>query len=378
MPGWYGRLSPSVNAACGRPRPAASIRQVSEEENWSRDLASRLEPLVEISGTAMAASGLFLVLQGLPAFNESFLGLPPGFAGRDTGAFLAAVLVGVVLMPVLLRRLLDGWPVGRVLGRPRTSAGSAVGAGLMVAAALTLWSQFLLLVAPEVLLPAWRSLGVTSAPHLWAAVFFVAPLATALPEEIFFRGYGQGLLAGSCGRGWGLLLTAVVFSLAHAGQGWSSVVLAIFPAAMALGILYDATGSVLAPWVAHTATNAAAFISMGTTALYPEAGRWTVAALMVLCVATLWAGRRQAAPGLAHVMGLGRSSGEDMRGLFLLVTAGLAAMAAGIFLDGLLRPLIAGDGHRVLASGLVLWVLALIIHNRRGAAWGTAPSTPGR
>ncbi len=343
---------------------------MSGEDNWTRDLASRLEALLEISGTALAAVGLFLAAQRLPHMNESLLGLPPGFGARDTGAFLCAVLVGIVLMPLLLRRLLGGWPSGRLLGRRKVPAGKAVGAGLVVAAALTLWSQFLLWLAPEILLPVWRSMGVTRAPQLWAAILFVAPLATALPEELFFRGYGQGILAGRCGRAWGLLLVAGAFSLAHAGQGWSSVLLAIFPAALALGLLYEATGSILAPWVAHTATNAAAFISMGGATVYPGAGTWIVTALVVLSAAILWTGRRQAASGLVHLQGLGRDLGEDMRGFFLAATAGLTTLATILFIFGLLAQLLPGNTTRVLVTGSALWGLAMIIHHKRGAAWG--------
>jgi membrane protease YdiL (CAAX protease family) len=343
---------------------------VSKEDQWTLDLASRLEALLEIGGTAVAAGGLFLAVQGLPHMHASLMGLPPGFGGRDTGAFLCAALVGLVVMPALLRRLMGGWPARQLLGRRRISAGKAVGAGLLVAAALTLWSQFLLWLAPEILLPVWRSLGITRAPQVWAAFFFAAPVASALPEEIFFRGYGQGILATRCGRGWGLLLVAGGFSLAHAGQGWSSVFLAIVPAAVALGLLYDATGSILAPWVAHTATNAAAFLAMGGDIVYPGAGSWILMALTAISAAILWRGRRQVMSGLGHLQGLGRSLGEDGRDFFLLVTAGLMAMATVIFIYGLLAPLLPGDAARVPVTGLMLWGLSLLIHHRRGAAWG--------
>ena len=342
-------------ASCRDPPLAfASDVAVSAEDPWTRDLVSRLEALLEIGGTALAASGLFLAVQGLPQMNESLLGLPPGFGARDTGAFLCAVLVGIVLMPLFLRRLLGGWPAGQLLGRRRISAGKAVGAGLVVAAALTLWSQFLLWLAPEILLPVWRSLGITRAPQLWAAVLFAAPLATALPEELFFRGYGQGILATRCGRAWGLLLVAGGFSLAHAGQGWSSVLLAIFPAAVALGLLYDATGSILAPWVAHTATNAAAFLSMGGATVYPGAGTWIVAALMATSAAILWGGRRQAKSGLAHLRGLGRALGQDLRGFFLVATAGMTSMATAHLMIVSKRPPPGTGGCGVISMDLLL------------------------
>lgn len=363
-------LSTHLARGHGPPLASGPDEQVNEEDHWTLDLASRLEALLEIGGTALAATGVFLVLQGLPLMNKSLMGLPSGFGARDTGAFLCAVLAGIILMPMILRRLMDGWTAGQLMGRRRVSAGKAVGAGLVVAAALTLWSQFLLWLAPEILLPAWRSLGVNRGSQLWAAVLFVAPLATALPEELFFRGYGQGILTTRCGRGWGLLLVAGAFSLAHAGQGWSSVLLAIFPAALALGLLYEATGSILAPWVAHTATNAAAFISMGGTLVHPGAGTWIVTALMAISLAILWGGWRQVKSGLAHLQDLGRALGEDMRGFFLAATAGMAALATALFIGGLLAPLLSGRAAHVMVTGLVLLGLALFIHDRRGAGWG--------
>ena len=93
-------------------------------------------------------------------------------------------------------------------------------------------------------------------------------------------------------------------------------------------------------------------------------------ALVAVSAATLWAGRRQAGTGLAHLQGLGRTLGEDMRGFFLAATAGLTTLATILFIFGLLAPLLPGNATRVLATGLALWGLAMIIHHRRGAAWG--------
>jgi hypothetical protein len=93
---------------------------------------------------------------------------------------------------------------------------------------------------------------------------------------------------------------------------------------------------------------------------------------MATSAAILWGGRRQARSGLAQLRGLGRALGQDMRGFFLVATAGMTGMATALFIYGLLAPLLPDHATRVLVTGLVLWGLSLIIHHRRGAAWGAS------
>ena len=193
--------------------------------------------------------------------------------------------LGIVLGPMLLRRLLGGWPPVRLGGQACVPAREALLAGLLVAAALTLWSRLLMWVSPEVLMPAWRSFGITRPAEMWAAVLYVTPLTAAVPEEIFFRGYAQGTLMLRMGRAWALLLVATAFSLAHAGQGPAAVLLAILPAALALGMLYDRTGSILAPLVAHVIINALAFLQIGCETFYP---RWGTTVVDVLSTEPGW------------------------------------------------------------------------------------------
>jgi CAAX protease family protein len=57
--------------------------------------------------------------------------------------------------------------------------------------------------------PAWH--GVLRAAEAYAFSFFFI----AVPEELFFRGWLQNLLERRIGRHWSLLVTAVLFGLAH-------------------------------------------------------------------------------------------------------------------------------------------------------------------
>ena len=344
-----------------------------------RTFAGGLEALLELSGSALAAGGLMTLMQNLPVLGRPFLHLPAGFSSRDTPAFILAVALGIVLGPMLLRRLLGGWPPVRLGGRSLVPARDSLLAGLLVAAALTLWSRLLMWVDPEILMPAWRSFGVTRTAEMWAAVLYVSPLAAALPEEIFFRGYAQGTLMTRLGRPWALLLIATVFSLAHAGQGPASVLLAIFPAALALGMLYDRTGSILAPLVAHVTVNTLAFLQFGCTAFYPRWGTTVITAITLACIALLVAARHR----LPAAVTCGRLLAADLRrdraGLWLALATVPVAAATVVITLGLVAPLAGGSAGSplpLLAAAGLLWGAALGLHRRRGAPWGADGAAP--
>jgi hypothetical protein len=89
-------------------------------------------------------------------------------------------------------------------------------------------------------------------------------LLVAIPEEFFFRGYFQSTIDRvftsrkrllGVDVGWGFLITAVVFAIAHtivAYQWWH---FSIFFPALLFGYLRLKTGSITAPILFHTASN---------------------------------------------------------------------------------------------------------------------------
>lgn len=81
--------------------------------------------------------------------------------------------------------------------------------------------------------------------------FFVA----ALQEETLFRGYVQPRLEEKYGRLRGLLLTSILFGLAHIGflTIWGSLLAVIL--GIVMGYLRDRTGTLLAPWGFHGTLN---------------------------------------------------------------------------------------------------------------------------
>jgi membrane protease YdiL (CAAX protease family) len=101
-------------------------------------------------------------------------------------------------------------------------------------------------------LPWWQLLllGLIGQPILT----FVS---SALPEEFFYRGYLQGLLATVTGPALAFLVVAVYFSFGHyfAIPGGWFFALQTVPSSLLFGFLYLTTGSIIPSIVAHLLSN---------------------------------------------------------------------------------------------------------------------------
>ena len=95
---------------------------------------------------------------------------------------------------------------------------------------------------------------------LWAASFVtMAVVAAPVAEELLFRGWLYTALRGRIGVRAGILLSSVLFALAH----WEKThiyALAVFPVGLALGFIRERTGSLRASMAAHAAYNGAASV----------------------------------------------------------------------------------------------------------------------
>lgn len=145
----------------------------------------------------------------------------------------------------------------------------AVTTGLVCAAlvlplfALSYWLMWGVVGGREI---AWRMDGAL----IWQIA--IQPLVVALPEEIFFRGYVQTLLAQALpgrSRRWlgthgvAIVLTAALFAVAHVLPGGSAMRLAVFFPGLLFGVLRATTGSIIAPWVVHSLANVLIFVLEG-------------------------------------------------------------------------------------------------------------------
>ena len=91
-------------------------------------------------------------------------------------------------------------------------------------------------------------------------LFFL--ITNPIVEEIFWRGFVQDALADHIGTTASLLLTSLVFGLHHwfAGFGPRFIVLATV-GGLLFGLLFEWTGSLLAPIIAHSVADLALFVT---------------------------------------------------------------------------------------------------------------------
>lgn len=164
---------------------------------------------------------------------------------------LALVFYGLLLATALLWRWLGGGPLGFA-----SDGAAARGASPLRDAAAGLAAAFVLIVLSRLWSARTRA-GAALSQALAAAVaglstgqIGVLALASGIAEEAFFRGALQPVV--------GLLAASLLFGLAHLAPrrelwAWAP---ASALAGLALGALFEATGNLLAPALAHAAVNA--------------------------------------------------------------------------------------------------------------------------
>ncbi len=101
-------------------------------------------------------------------------------------------------------------------------------------------------------------------PELFLLLIPMQFLFTGPAEELLFRGIIQGLFRRAYGIIPGILLAGAVFSLFHipalgGGEGVTAVLLILFISGSLLGVLYEYSGNIIVPIVAHAVWNALVF-----------------------------------------------------------------------------------------------------------------------
>lgn len=107
---------------------------------------------------------------------------------------------------------------------------------------------------------AVKSLKATfTDPILFYAMVFTIICIVPAIEELIFRGYLQTWLRQTFGLGWGIVLTAIIFSSFHyaTSQGVANIdlVLSLFVLACYLGFVYERQRSLVASWGLHATFN---------------------------------------------------------------------------------------------------------------------------
>ena len=186
-------------------------------------------------------------VEGEPARNELFFA--PWFMGSSllaTGVLAALVLAGAARTPDRRAALGLVWPE-----HPWRAVGLAVltvFAGLMAAVAL----EPVFHGGEEQGLEPTKFPGGAEAGIGLGTAFLAVVVAAPLVEELFFRGAVFGAIRARTGPLPALLVSGALFAGAH-------FVPAAFPALMVFGVLlaflYERTGSLLAPVLAHALYN---------------------------------------------------------------------------------------------------------------------------
>lgn len=208
----------------------------------------------------MAAGVLAVALAALAATGGA-LGLA-GWANTALTAWLASVLLGLVILPVVwllgprrVRGLLPA--LGLVAPRQHWLKAAAMTAGALAASL-----AFTALYARTVEWLGWNFLSPPEIPKNivlpgLAAILTFQALAVWTPftEELFFRGFVLRGLARRWGTVGAVAGSALVFSVFHLSPG---VLLPVFVTGLLLGWLYHRTGSLWTCVAAHAGQNAIA------------------------------------------------------------------------------------------------------------------------
>jgi len=220
---------------------------MNKESNWPIVLGTsgilapgrwlRLRAILWAIFLTACALGLFILTQYL----GGWLHLPPSSSYY--------IVLGVPLLALVGYGLLVAAEEGRtpveVLPRSGTIAEIVVGAliGFILLCTLTalLWSLGLYQVQTN----HWQ--------HAFDSFVFNSYLS-GLMEELMFRAILLRILGRAFGPLWGLVLSAVLFGVAHLTHGdWLAVVGIAINAGLAMGLLYMATGSIWMSIGLHTA-----------------------------------------------------------------------------------------------------------------------------
>ena len=238
--------------ACGRDLQDLKELVESEPPRWGEDLAVPWRGGQVALGIALVGIGFLLVTAATVVTR--LLG-----AGLAWEAWLGSHAIGlIILVTVWLLGQHQGNISLQLLGlrRPRVSWVSAL---LLAALALGLSLGFTALYAwvmqqlgTDLLVPPDVPSAIVFDGFAAVLTFEALAVWTPLTEEIFFRGF---VLTGLMAR-WGItkasIGSALVFSLFHLHPG---VLLPILFTGLLLAALYQATGSLWPPVIAHAGQN---------------------------------------------------------------------------------------------------------------------------
>jgi membrane protease YdiL (CAAX protease family) len=279
--------------------------------------------------------------------------------------------VAAALLAFAARRVIGGWTWKDLGFKVRAGWGGDIWYGLVTASLI----YILTLPLEMIILPSVSAMAAESMSGLMQMPFIVLiPAAGVLSlvfgfvtgafhEEIWYRGYIQGLFTREAAPAAGFLFSLILFSLLHAFSHpeWSLLnVLNTVPHAFFFCLAYYATGSLLVCMTAHTLCNF--FVPTIAVPLYAKGlhgeAYIALAAFSLLFLGICILGRRIIKELAQKTVGLFKDSGWRMN----LLGIGLGAMALLFtWVRGLLRSRAGGTAYFLVLAGFAILTLGTAI-----------------
>jgi membrane protease YdiL (CAAX protease family) len=229
------------------------------------------EPLNRILRVASAAFAVFLALLVASAVTTpvSEFAVSVGLVGAETTALqvLRTVLqfAGFLAAVVGYLAITDQWELVGVSRPTLRDAGLVLGGGVTLFA----FQYGALFVLGEIGLTTGQNQAVVPAGDpvtYYLAMIAVSLLVVGPVEEALFRGVVQGGVRRAFGAVPSILFASLAFGLVHfpsvsgsAGERWAYVAVVVVLGAV-LGYLYERTGNVVVPGLAHGVYNAVIYV----------------------------------------------------------------------------------------------------------------------
>lgn len=179
------------------------------------------------------------------------------------GLLLAGMLIGEAGMPLGawlfgVRKYRCGWQ-SLGLRRFKISRGLSLSAAVVGLGILISYIYELLLGGAEMQASYDMYAALTDSGFGMATLAITAVIVAPFAEEVFFRGFLFSGISKRWGYSWGVIVSAALFAVAHAGSGG---LVPIFILGMLLAWLYIKTGSLWPCIFAHFAYNSLALLFM--------------------------------------------------------------------------------------------------------------------
>jgi membrane protease YdiL (CAAX protease family) len=254
------------------------------------DLAAlSIERFTAVLETILVFSTFYLIQQWFAArgFFERAIERP-GSVGTITThqGWVIATVLGLIILPIVIRRLTDGWKLND-FGFIRRPGRRDLTLAAFLGVALGLWFAVGFWLRPAAFEDARSLLAIRNWYDAAFYVGYVAFLAAAFRNEFFFRGYVQRLLTEEYGIPWGSFLALLFFWASLSWIGLNHVLALMVPLGIVSALLFNRRGSLYGPLLCHALAFGLGFIGYALLELTPGGYAWYTAVLALIVVVGL-------------------------------------------------------------------------------------------